>query len=817
MLALRASIQVLSVLSIAGSVALLYAAPAAAQGTAASSGADLVVEEVVVTARKREESAQDVPMSITAFSAESLERLGLESVFDIAKVTPGLAFNQSYGRMFDRPVIRGMSQILGERTVAFVVDGVYIAGNISGTDVDDLEAVEVLKGPQAATFGRGSLAGVISYRTKRPSAEWKGGVSLTAGNDDYREAVASITGPIAGEKLSFKLGARYYDFAGHYRGPTSDGRTYTFGAEQTKRVSGALRWDASESLDVTVRAFVSLNRDGLYAQNMFETRNCFVSSDVSGRRGSYCGVVPTIGQNGAGLGVDLADAERQGMPGIDAEMGLYSAEANWRVGSMTLTGLLSWNRQDDDYILDDYMINSPASLNGSQAPGPSMTNPNPGQIARIITTREYRSQELRLASRSEDPFQWLVGLYHFDEARTGFFGFPTYNVVNAMTGLPLATNNGPVGSLRSFSTPASPFGIDNRAAFGAVSYDLNERWHMSLEGRYSEDVLTTDNAVQAVAPPNLLGRGTFCARQLEAEYKSFTPRGTVRFDFSEDKNIYFSVSEGNKPGDFNLTLCSANFSAAEAQRLSGIAPLGVDEEKARNYELGSKLRLLGGRLAIDTAVYYIDWTNQQVTLSQVGTHAVTGLPTSASLILNAGATTVKGFELSSQLRINRNWNVNLAYGYTDARFDRFCDATYAQILGVTTQTGVCAGAASVPTLSVAGYRTANAPKHNGAFGVDFATPISDGWEFSARFDATYQSERFAEVYNHASTGDAARFDLRLGIASEQWRLTAWARNLGNERAPDGVTRSFNPDNNGRAWSVHYPLGRQVGLTAAFSF
>ena len=178
MLALRASIQVLSVLSIAGSVALLYAAPAAAQGTAASSGADLVVEEVVVTARKREESAQDVPMSITAFSAESLERLGLESVFDIAKVTPGLAFNQSYGRMFDRPVIRGMSQILGERTVAFVVDGVYIAGNISGTDVDDLEAVEVLKGPQAATFGRGSLAGVISYRTKRPVPNGKAGYRL---------------------------------------------------------------------------------------------------------------------------------------------------------------------------------------------------------------------------------------------------------------------------------------------------------------------------------------------------------------------------------------------------------------------------------------------------------------------------------------------------------------------------------------------------------------------------------------------------------------------------------------------------------------
>lgn len=785
--------------------------------SAANRDANLAVQEVVVTARKREESARDVPISITAFTGESLDRMGIESIYDIAKVTPGLSFNQSYGRMFDRPVIRGMSQILGERTVSFVVDGVYIAGNITGADLDDLEAVEVLKGPQAATFGRGSLAGVISYRTRRPSNVWTGRASLTAGNDDYREAVGSISGPILDDRLSFKLGARYYDYAGHYEGPTNDGRTYTFGAERTKRVSGALRWDATDTVDITVRAFAARNTDGLFAQNLFQTRNCFVNTDVSGRRGSYCGVIPTIGANGAGLGVDLSDAERQGRPGTDTDTNLYSAEAHWRLGSMTLTGLVSWNRQDDDFILDDYIINSTATLNGSQTPSPTMTNPSPGQIARLITVRDYRSQELRLASTGEGRFQWLIGLYHFDEARKGFFGFARYNVINPMTGVPLATNNGPVGTLRDFSQPLTPFGIDNEAAFASVSYDIDDRWHVSLEGRYSQDVLTTDNTNQVVPAPNPLGRGTFCDRQLDAEYKSFTPRGTVRFDFSEDKNAYFSVSRGNKPGDFNLTLCSANFSLAEAQRLSGIAPLGVEEEESLNYELGSKMRFLDGRLALDAAVFFVDWKNQQVTLSQVATNAVTGLPASASLILNAGATTVKGFEISGQLRLNANWNFNLGYGYTDAKFDRFCDATFAQISGVTTQTGPCAGAASVPTLSVAGYHTANAPKHNGTIGVDFGAPISDRWEFFARFDTTYQSERFAEVYNLASTGDATRFDLRFGLARDQWRFTAWARNIGNERAPDGATRAFNPDDNGRAWQVHYPLGRQIGLTAAFDF
>ena len=156
-----------------------------ASGQQSVVAADQGLQEVIVSARKREERLQDVPISITAFTADAIEQRGIESVYDIGRLTPNLSFNQTYGRVFDRPVIRGMSQILGERTVSFIVDGVYIAGNITGADLDDIETVEVLKGPQATNFGRGSLAGVISYRTTPPSNEFKGKGSVSVGDDGF--------------------------------------------------------------------------------------------------------------------------------------------------------------------------------------------------------------------------------------------------------------------------------------------------------------------------------------------------------------------------------------------------------------------------------------------------------------------------------------------------------------------------------------------------------------------------------------------------------------------------------------------------------
>lgn len=808
-------------LALAGAAVLTFMSAAMnetalAQGEAAGAGT-LALEEVVVTARKRAESLEDVPISITAFSAEAIEERGIESVYDLAKLTPNLSFNQSQGRNFDRPVIRGQSYVL-DRGVSFVVDGVYIAGNIQGADLDDLEAVEVLKGPQAANFGRGSIAGVISYRTRKPTKEWTGKISGSGGEDGYVEANGFISGPVFGEKLTFKLGARYYDFDGQYTGISSDGSTPRFGSEHSERVSAALRWEPTDNVDLSLRAYSSQNADGLYTWYVNPTLNCFTGPATGATRGgSFCGVQPEIPLNGA-IRVDYADIARQGDPGPTSDTVLISSEGNWNLGRVTLTGVVSWNRQDEDWIFDDYLIGTSAT-NRTQTPGPTMTIANPGGINRLIQVREYQSQELRLASNSDGKFKWMAGLYNYDQDDLVANGAPEYNIVDAM-GVPLTTNTGPVGTLKRISGTPTPGSVKNKAVFAQAIYDATDRLHLALEGRYAQDEIGAINA----------GATTNCPRNLSGEYKSFTPRGSVRFDFTEEVNVYFSVARGNKPGTFNTGLCGTTVNAAEYARLSLITPLEVKEERTLNYELGAKMRLLDGRMAIDVAMFFTDWTNQQVSGVQV-IQPTTGSPTTVSLISNAGTTEIRGLEFNWRLKASKNWDLNLAYGHTNAKFTDNCDAVFAQLLGSpVVSTGPCPSVVPPPPApasstvrfeSVAGLITPNSPEHTGSFGAEFHTPIgSGGWELFARTDLSYQSERFAEVYNHASTGDSSRVDARLGLKAEQWSVVLWGRNLGDDRSPTSVRRFINGNAAfplQRAFDMSFPNGRLMGLTATFQF
>jgi outer membrane receptor protein involved in Fe transport len=781
------------------------ASPSFAQGTGES--AEVALTEVIVTARKREESLQDVPISITAFSEETLTQRGVESIYDLALLTPNLSFTQSFGRVFDRPVIRGQSQILGERTVSYVVDGVYIAGALSGADLDDVESVEVLKGPQAANFGRGSLAGVISYRTRKPTSEWRGKVSSSFGDDGYLESSAHVSGPVVGETLTFKLGARYYDYDGQYTGLSSDGRRPRFGAENTERVSGSLRWRPTDDLDFILRAFASQNSDGLYPWVLNPELNCFQT--VPGARGgSYCGEQPEFPKDS--IRTDLAALEAIGRPGIEADTFLYSAEGSWDVGPVTVTGLVSWNRQDEDWIFDDYIINTLPTTRWVQ-PGPTLTISNPGSVQRVVQIKEFRSQELRLSSNTDGNFQWLFGLYHYDQDDVGLNASPVYNTLGGMG------NTGPVGTLRGYSSLPSEGSIDNQAVFAQVSYALGDRWNFTLEGRYAKDELTRLNRSTTNCPANL-----------EEEFTSFTPRGTVLYSATENVNVYASVAKGNKPGDFNTSLCGAQVSAAEYARLSTITPLGVKEEESLNYELGTKMRLADGRMSIDAAIFFTDWDDQQVTQSQVYTPISPASSPIISLTGNAGQTEVKGIELNWRWIPNENWDFNLGYGYADAEFKELCDNTFAVITGspVTTDppcpSVIPPMGAATNFRDASGYQTANAPTHTGSVGAEYSLLFGTDKRFFVRTDYSYQSERFAEVYNHASTGDSTRLDARVGVSSESWDLTVWGRNLGDDRSPSSIRRFINPEVvvnfvPNRAFDMFLPNGRQYGLTATYKF
>jgi hypothetical protein len=162
---------------------------------------ELALEEVIVTARKMKENIQEVPVAITAISADLINDLGIRGLADISNITAGLSFESKWGRGDNRPVIRGQGTINGDSGVSYFIDGVYISGSIDDYDINDVERVEVVKGPQSALYGRNTYAGAINIITKSPGDEMSGRASLLVAEDDEYEISATLRGPMT-ENLS---------------------------------------------------------------------------------------------------------------------------------------------------------------------------------------------------------------------------------------------------------------------------------------------------------------------------------------------------------------------------------------------------------------------------------------------------------------------------------------------------------------------------------------------------------------------------------------------------------------------------------------
>jgi iron complex outermembrane recepter protein len=226
---------------------------AMAQDDAASADSDeaTTLDTVIVTARKRNEELRDVPLSITAVTEQKIENLGLESINDIAKIAPGFSFRSAFGREGDRPVIRGQSNIQGEANAAFFIDGIFVNGNISGYGLDNLARVEVIRGPQAALFGRRTFSGAINFITKRPTNEPEAKVSLTGATDSEREFSANVSGALVDDFLKFQFNTRYYQYGGQWENAVTGIKD--LGGQRTASVGGTLYFTPNESWESTLR------------------------------------------------------------------------------------------------------------------------------------------------------------------------------------------------------------------------------------------------------------------------------------------------------------------------------------------------------------------------------------------------------------------------------------------------------------------------------------------------------------------------------------------------------------------------------------
>jgi iron complex outermembrane recepter protein len=614
-------------------VAAVAAAVSAVLAGGNASAAQL--DEIVVTSRKVEERLQDVPIAISAFSSETLEEVGARDIYDLTRLTPGFAFERinRYGVQggVSRPVIRGMSNILGEGNASVFVDGILYSDSILSFPFDIVERVEVIKGPQAAVFGRATFSGAINLVTKRGTNEHEGKVSLRAADFGDYELNALSRGPLVEDRLYYMVHGRYYSFDGMYKN-SLDGRR--IGGEESYNFNGSLEYRGDGVFSATLGAGFSKDDDdhaAVVLQDRF-SNNCFLNV----ARQYYCGEVKE--QKNAAL--DIVGLE--GKEGVNRESLRLSAQLIWDFDRFRVISNSGLFQTETEYGYDSSYQGATAIAQTTvpNAPGYVRTATDPVRTGTVmrneVTDRTEWSTELRVENDRAARVRLTGGLYYYQSRRDleqrHFRPNPATGIV-----APTIFN----GETR----------VDNWAVFGSIAADLTERLEATVELRYAEDEIGN---FKTIPTPVLI----------EQKFDSVSPRFTMTYKLNDSSMIYANIASGNKPGVIN----------ADPRFPPEIR--FADEEESWNYEIGTKNTLLDGRLVTNLSLYYIDWEKQQLTTAYT-------FPTGGTMsyITNAGETEIKGLELELTALLTDNFTAGLNYAYTDAEFVELNDGEALQLFG----------------------------------------------------------------------------------------------------------------------------------------
>jgi len=767
-----------------GAVALAQDAPA--------------IDEITVTARKREENLKDVPLSIAALNAEQLQARGLNSDYEISTFTVGFRTLPQAGRDIDRPIIRGMGAPVtrGEPNASYFIDGTFVSGSISTATTSAVERVEVLRGPQSAQFGRATFAGAVNYVTRRPTDTLQGQVNTRAGSSDDYSAGGWASGPLVGEKLLFVVSGNWSRYGGQWHNQLAAGQAEyeadttlpirqflldppqeadfsRLGAEETTDALAKLVWRPADGAEVSLKYGYTRGEDSHFPNLIAAELNCFLP--VPGTEGEpwyatstgyYCGEFRAAGRvNRINLpdfrnGVTYIRANEfpqpelytvpPAEPGTFREQNRVLLEYVQDVGDFTVTTRGSWNQDDfrQVYDLDHTETRAVWGLFHFDA-------------RRDIVDR---SAELRVDSPGDLPVRGSLGLYWYDQDREA--NQRSYPGPAVVFGAPATTTAFPPPTLTD---------ITNEAVYGSVEWDISDRWTLTLEGRYARDAKDLQGgALGQPGTPDTVG----------LDFDSFTPRVTVRYRPAEELTLYALAARGTKPGDFNSEFFRSGAAAsAVTDALNGCTPPAtgepavipcldeplaiVKEEEQWTYELGAKAAWLDGRLDTNLAVYHIDWENQGLfTLARILQE--TGTYNTTTVIRNIGASKVDGIELETSFRVTDRLALTANYGYTDSRYDDGNDATLQELTGDG---------------DIHGRKVPNVPEHTLILSAFATTPITAEVEAFVNLDYARSSKRYTAANNFSWIGTDLTVNLRTGVQAGPWTITGYVRNLTDDDTP----------------------------------
>lgn len=736
-----------AVTSAALSAGLLHTSPVLAQADGSA------YEEVVVTARKRDEKLLEIPLSMTAISASDIEDKGITELVDLVAFTPGFFFAEhSVGRA-DRSnrilVIRGMaiSQENDHQQAATIfVDGIPALGSAMA-GLEDLERVEVIRGPQSAYFGRSTFAGAVNFVTKTPSDTFNGRVYGEFGRFGTKDFGAQIEGPIS-DSLRYRLAASQQSTDGQY--DLNNGSGITLGERETTSFSGTLYWAPSSSFDAKLRYHTFEDDDGpgaafAYGLGNGEDRfNCALpNSSLAPRNGPnnwICGVAPfpsggeiqgdfSLTEDKANLlnGISSLNLDSIFQPPILDDFG-FKREAeqaslvmNYRFDSgITLSSLTGYHT-NDWMALDD--LDRRYSVIDS------------ANDTALVNSRELEdfSQEIRLTSDQSDRLRWMLGgsYSHYEGTRTS--GFRVLNLVLSFS----------LGNI---------FDIKTTGVFGAVEYDITDTLTLSLEGRYQEDDIEEAR--------------TSGAESVSGTFDSFTPRVILDWQFSDNATAYFSYGEGNRPGSFNVNLIGKDQTVLD--QLAGIGlGLEVDEEELTNFEIGLKSSLLDGRAWLAGAIYWGDWDAQSI----AGT-TVTNPDGSTDFVAGnvvGGEIELSGIELEGAWRITDNFRLEGTFSRNESEIIK------------NPSCGDCGPLLGNTDISGLGKQLQRNPEMQASLSAVLSGALGSSRGWFARADYIHTGSKYATDANITETGDSNRLNLRAGLETDTYRVEVYGNNVTDDQ------------------------------------
>ena len=730
--------------SVAATAILAISTNSYAQETKSSNS-----EEVIVTARLRKEKLQSVPLSIASFSEKELKNTGANNVQDVAKMTPGFTYSPLFGGAAATPVIRGQSTTIGEPNVGFFIDGVYQSSRVvmDASIGDDVARVEVVKGPQSALYGRNTFGGAINIISKPPSGEFQAQARLDYSSNNTISAHASASGAIIADKLFYRIGAVHNQSDGYFKNTLTGTNLDT---KDTNVFSGMLYATPNDTLSMKLRLANEKTRDGDLPLK-YATNNSFIFP--------FSGTLPTAQMYTS----ELKGSETFSVtPGHnDRDYTTLSATIDKKLDGITLTSVTGFDRLTYDQQQDNDF--------------------RPAKISYQHTRQKLSdfSQEIRLSSNKESNLNWIIGAYYYDLKTT-----TDVNNQYAADALSIINTYGAAGfGAWRFLTGGNYAHVvettKSKAVFASVGYKLSDKARISLEGRYTDETKTADSVAHAgILNPSVPAATLFNASR---NFKNFVPRLTIDYAAKQNLLFYASASKGEKTGGFNTNVINGS---------PNINERFYDPESAWNYEVGMKSSSDDGRYVFNLAAYQIDWSNQIV-------RAVS--PVSLALLnINAGKTSIKGFEAEFRARPTQNLSLNAGLAFTDSKYDKYYFATLAAI-GMN------------PTLD--GTRLQYVSKWQYNLGAQYIVPVANNIKWFSRADLSYQSDQSAVQPAFATVGSATQLNLRTGFDFEKASIRLFVNNATNEKS--ALSGAFTGDPGQRYDFVRGLLGQStpVGIAA----